>query len=583
MHRALSLFVVASVLAVAMAAGAGTLGASPDASTTPAMTVIMDEGNTVRLRSGEKTTTVLLTISGVPEGDLRKAPPVITDITKQASEAKAGSSEASVQFTPRQLLQNTSTVIWLVDVELLKGNAQGARLATIELGGQRLARPYVLTNEPAAAVAATWTATASSPWIMGSSRDPLPIIVTANETPLTDVQVLDSTLRNAFERIGPDRLQIVTHEDVKDRGEAETGGKDKIVPARSSTDKDVKDRGEAETGGKDKIVLARSSTVMYVKLKNDDPFWTIPHGKFEGVITLKANSLLQQPLTVSMQSSSWWMKLLGLFAVGVGLWIAKYITGKLIPSTQRVQALRPVLAVRAAITDLENEAVRLFGPVPNSEIRDRLEGLQKSISTRQLDDRDLLPRGFISPLPLTAKAVGTLEATLTEVTTALKAVSAVIYKGLRVAATDRGNPVYDQANVNLALKQLDQLGGDSTKDETAVLQEIPSILMAYRVRPRAGVAAHTQNLRGPMDPVSVREAEYRIYESGQEAWLIWMVISAIASIPVIFIPNFASFSLQDVFTCLVWGVGLPIGGAALQTLTPASVASGIGLTLPKGQ
>lgn len=558
MHRALSLFVVASVLAVAMAAGAGTLGASPDAPTTPAMTVIMDEGNTVRLRSGEKTTTVLLTISGVPEGDLRKAPPVITDITKQASEAKAGSSEASVQFTPRQLLQNTSTVIWLVDVELLKGNAQGARLATIELGGQRLARPYVLTNEPAAAVAATWTATASSPWIMGSSRDPLPIIVTANETPLTDVQVLDSTLRNAFERIGPDRLQIVTHEDVKDRG-------------------------EAETGGKDKIVLARSSTVMYVKLKNDDPFWTIPHGKFEGVITLKANSLLQQPLTVSMQSSSWWMKLLGLFAVGVGLWIAKYITGKLIPSTQRVQALRPVLAVRAAITDLENEAVRLFGPVPNSEIRDRLEGLQKSISTRQLDDRDLLPRGFISPLPLTAKAVGTLEATLTEVTTALKAVSAVIYKGLRVAATDRGNPVYDQANVNLALKQLDQLGGDSTKDETAVLQEIPSILMAYRVRPRAGVAAHTQNLRGPMDPVSVREAEYRIYESGQEAWLIWMVISAIASIPVIFIPNFASFSLQDVFTCLVWGVGLPIGGAALQTLTPASVASGIGLTLPKGQ
>jgi len=86
-----------------------------------------------------------------------------------------------------------------------------------------------------------------------------------------------------------------------------------------------------------------------------------------------------------------------------------------------------------------------------------------------------------------------------------------------------------------------------------------------------------------MDPVSVREAEYRIYESGQQAWLIWMVISAIASIPVIFIPNFASFSLQDVFTCLVWGVGLPIGGAALQTLTPASVASGIGLTLPKGQ
>jgi len=558
MHRALSLFVVASVLAVAMAAGAGTLGASPDAPTTPAMTVIMDEGNTVRLRSGEKTTTVLLTISGVPEGDLRKAPPVITDITKQASEAKAGSSEASVQFTPRQLLQNTSTVIWLVDVELLKGNAQGARLATIELGGQRLARPYVLTNEPAAAVAATWTATASSPWIMGSSRDPLPIIVTANETPLTDVQVLDSTLRNAFERIGPDRLQIVTHKDVKDRGEAETGGKDKFVPARSST-------------------------VMYVDLKNDDPFWTIPHGKFEGVITLKANSLLQQPLTVSMQSSSWWMKLFGLFAVGVGLWIAKYITGKLIPSTQRVQALRPVLAVRAAITDLENEAVRLLGPVPNSEIRDRLEGLQKSISTRQLDDRDLLPRGFISPLPLTAKAVGTLEATLTEVTTALKAVSAVIYKGLRVAATDRGNPVYDQANVNLALKQLDQLGGDSDKDETAVLQEIPSILMAYRVRPRAGVAAHTQNLRGPMDPVSVREAEYRIYESGQEAWLIWMVISAIASIPVIFIPNFASFSLQDVFTCLVWGVGLPIGGAALQTLTPASVASGIGLTLPKGQ
>jgi len=558
MHRALSLFVAAGVLAVAMAAGTGTLGASPDAPTTPAMSVTMDEGNTVRLRSGEKTTTVLLTISGVPEGDLRKAPPVITDIPKQASEAKAGSSEASVQFTPRQLLQNTSTVIWLVDVELLKGNAQGARLAMIELGGQRLARPYVLTNEPAAAVAATWTATASSPWIMGSSGDPLPVIITANETPLTGVQVLDSTLRNAFERIGPERLQIVTHEDVKDRGKAETSGKGELVPARSST-------------------------VIYVGLKNDNPFWTIPHGKFEGVITLKANSPLQQPLTVSMQSSSWWMKLLGLFAVGVGLWIAKYVTGKLIPSAQRVQALRPVLAVRAAITDLENEAVRLFGPAPNSAIRGRLEGLQKSISTRQLDDRDLLPRGFISPLPLTAKAVGTLEATLTEVTTALKAVSAVIYKGLRVAAADRGNPVYDQANVNLALQTLDQLGGDSAKDETAVLQEIPSILMAYRVRPRAGVAAHTQNLRGPMDPVSVREAEYRIYESGQEAWLIWMVISAIASIPVIFIPNFASFSLQDVFTCLVWGVGLPIGGAALQTLTPASVASGIGLTLPKGQ
>jgi len=558
MHRALSLFVAAGVLAVAMAAGTGTLGASPDAPTTPAMSVTMDEGNTVRLRSGEKTTTVLLTISGVPEGDLRKAPPVITDIPKQASEAKAGSSEASVQFTPRQLLQNTSTVIWLVDVELLKGNAQGARLAMIELGGQRLARPYVLTNEPAAAVAATWTATASSPWIMGSSGDPLPVIITANETPLTGVQVLDSTLRNAFERIGPERLQIVTHEDVKDRGKAETSGKGELVPARSST-------------------------VIYVGLKNDNPFWTIPHGKFEGVITLKANSPLQQPLTVSMQSSSWWMKLLGLFAVGVGLWIAKYVTGKLIPSAQRVQALRPVLAVRAAITDLENEAVRLFGPAPNSAIRGRLEGLQKSISTRQLDDRDLLPRGFISPLPLTAKAVGTLEATLTEVTTALKAVSAVIYKGLRVAAADRGNPVYDQANVNLALQTLDQLGGDSAKDETAVLQEIPSILMAYRVRPRAGVAAHTQNLRGPMDPVSVREAEYRIYESGQQAWLIWMVISAIASIPVIFIPNFASFSLQDVFTCLVWGVGLPIGGAALQTLTPASVASGIGLTLPKGQ
>lgn len=564
MHRALSLIVAAGVLAVAMAVGSGTLGASPVAPTTtsttpPAMSVTMDEGNTVRLRFGENTTTVLLTISGVPEGDLRKAPPAITDIPQQASEAKAGASEASVRFTPRDLLQNTSTVIWRVDVEVLKGNALGARLATIELGGHRLARTYVLTNEPAAAVAATWTATASSPWIMGSGRDPLPVIVTANEAPLTGVQVLDSTLRNAFERIGPERLQIATHADLEDRGKAETSGKGELVPARSSS-------------------------VIYVKLKNEDLFWRIPHGKFEGVITLKANSSLQQSLTVSMQSSSWCMKVLGLFAVVVGLCIARYLTGKLIPNAQRMQALRPVLAVRAAITDLEKEVLRLLGPEGGSVTKNRLVALQKLISTEKLDGEHALPRGFNSPLPLTADAVGKLEATLTEVTTALKAVSAVIYKGLRVAAADRGNSAYSEEKVKLALKELDQLGGDNDKDETEVLQEIPRILTAYKeVGSRAGAAAYTQDLRGPMDPVSVREAEYRIYEAGQHAWLIWMVISAIASIPVIFIPNFASFSLQDVLTCLVWGVGLPIGGAALQTLTPASVASGIGLTLPKGQ
>jgi hypothetical protein len=491
-----------------------------------------DTTNIVRLAPGVENgvTTMVLTLTNVPEA-ARGAMPDIKDI--------ATGGRGTVVFEPGLLLQRDSTVVWTMKVTV-SGAARDtseSRLAKVTFGSSSYSRSYTLTNR--AAGTPGWSAAGPGvPWIStwetGGSR--LAINVTSQDLPLGAIEISQSTLRDAFNltQIGPDNLTIE--------------GADNIA--------------------------ARSVTTILVSLK---PGGVPLVGKFSGNVVLKSkNTTDVQTVGVTLYSSSIILRAIGAVLLLTGLWCSWYVLHRIIPSAARAQAMKAVFVTRMGIDGVAASLTALPA-VPNvryAVILNRLSQLRERVSTARLDAESLLPKGFDLPIGTAGDATAKLADRLAAVNAEAAAVSVVVVRGIVVAVADFGTGHFDQARVVTALGELDVLGGTAATQAEA-LAKLPAILASYQT----DLAAKTVAAR-PVDPITLAQADFVIEHASRAAWLLWAVAAGLVGIVMLVLQN-SGFGWIDLAYCFLWGLGVPVSGSAFQALTPATVASNIGLNVPR--
>jgi hypothetical protein len=74
--------------------------------------------------------------------------------------------------------------------------------------------------------------------------------------------------------------------------------------------------------------------------------------------------------------------------------------------------------------------------------------------------------------------------------------------------------------------------------------------------------------------------QVRIEMVSATAWILWAIISA--TVGYLAAVNVAGFGVMaDYLKAFLWGLGLQTAGTQLQTLTPTSIGSTIGVSIPK--
>ncbi len=514
-------------------------------------TVVIGESSTIRVTQPGPFS-IALDASGLPSEALKKG------ITPQIKDLGIGQNpETKVAFTaPKQVFTGDTRAIWLFTVTVtgLAPNSTQARKAVITLD-KDYARDYTLTNLSAGTI--NWSVPpVPAPWNVNWS-DPaknrvLGIVVTTQELPATNLRIASASLKDAAgtASFGSERLQLAETPDGDDHG------------------------------GKF-LLKARDTHTFYLRLRDDQPRL---HGKFTGSISFAIDERPDlQTLQVTLNSTSGGSKLLGLLLLAIGLLLSWWMTARARPTVARLQAEKPVISVRQALARFRKD-LSAVPPVPSIsylKITDRLAKLETSISTEQLDADSLLPPRTLLSFGTATDSSTKLQARLTEVSTALLAMSSVLKNGiLKIASEWAKAPDWKKTNAATALPKLDDLGA-SAKTEAEAQTGISPILAAYEHDPSIQQLVPKLRQPAPVDPVTVQAIDYQIEHYSNAGWWIWGVVSVVVGCAVMIVPNSGFGTSMDFILCFLWGLGIPTASAKLQELTPSGVSSNIGITFPK--
>ena len=517
-----------------------------------APTIVFGENSTIRVPAQPTAeATILLDASNIPKDALSKV------VTPKMTDLEVGSStQTKVTFAnPAKVFSGDTQGIWQFKVTVagLPPNSSQARKLVVTLD-KDYAKDYVVTNIPAAAV--NWSVPAvATPWIVRWDGKPedrvLGFVVTTLDQPATNFRIATASLRDAsnVEQIGPERLELSETPDGQDGKFALKG---------------------------------RDTHTFYLRLKDLDPK---RHGKYTGAVSFAIDERPElQTVQVSLNASSSGAKAFGVLLLAAGLFLAWWMGVRGRPAIARLQALKAVINVRDALERFGRDlsAIPAIPDVSYTGVNKRLKGLQDKISTARLDGASLLPGRFLIALGTASDSTSKLQDLLTQVGAELLAMTAVLQNGIsKVAAEWRGAPADKQVKAVTALKKLDDLGA-SAKDVTEAQSGVATILAEFHQPPaNAPADMAPRSMMRQLDPVTIQQVEHRIELFSNAGWWIWGIISVTVGCAILIIPNSGFGSAMDYILCLLWGLGIPTASAKLQELTPTSVGSSIGTSVPK--
>jgi hypothetical protein len=511
----------------------------------PVVFAMGDDKNVVRVGRQVKDglqSAVLLTATNLPAG-VRDKPLTLVDTNLDGS-------ATTVTLTPGDHMSGEAVDTWIVTVvaKALPANSSERHVAGVEIGGQKYRLTYTLTDRPA--TAATFTvAPPPSPWILrwDGAPSPLAVTVTTGEQPITGLRIAQSTLREAGGLV-----QI---------------GTDVFHPLCEKTDCGVP---------------ARTTRTFELRLGTLN---RQPHGKYTGTVSFAIDQIPElQAVPVTLHATSTRLAVLGGIMLVGGLYLASYVR-QLRPMAARAQALRPALALREAIADLRSAATKSVAatPVALTATHARLARLEKDLTTRGLEALGLLPPPQTDAFGLSVDATTKLQTHLTRVATELEALAVLVHQGAEVlgrrwlAATESAHKTHFAGR----LEALDAFAAGVVKadDAKAKLAELlaPPPPSGLETPGQAGMMLP----EAPPDPVTVEQATFAIERANESAWRIWGFVSFVTGLAVLIVPNAGFGTMLDLFTCFFWGLGITTAGTALQNMTPSSVATGIGISIPK--
>jgi hypothetical protein len=498
---------------------------------------------------------VLLRAENVASGDAAK---------DEAAELKdLGALEpgdTTMTFEPRGTLVNRDATsrawLWTGRVARLPLNSTHRRFARLAFGGTTQLVEYTISN--VAAGAFTWSVTApASPWIVWQGfpgyRTSTALMISTGDWPATNVRLAQSTLHDGAGLGSIDLADLALCDDTGRCGSV--------------------------------AIEPHATRTLHLRLTSPTrDAWTWFHGKYTGTLALAVDERPEpQTFTVTVQASSWLARAIGVVALALGValwwWANVWVRARLL----RLEALRPVAALREQIRLLRER----LGRAPARELTPvnvdaRLADIDGSLTTSALDRSNRLP-----PPPPTrgADTSAALKEFLTEQAGRVAGIGVVVHDGLerlwREWADGAGTAEPGvKAALLAALARLDkegaEVGGDG--DARTLVKDVLASFGAARAK---AIAADVGPLAAPPEPPRMQELTWEIGRLHTRSWLLWGALTVLTGAWTLVFANAGFGTVFDLLFCLFWGFGLPTTLEKLQQVTPAAIATSAGVTLPK--
>jgi hypothetical protein len=449
--------------------------------------------------------------------------------------------------------------LWTARITNLPANSSQKRRARLTFGKVEQFIEYIVTNQSPANF--TWSVAApATPWLVRvgplSSQLSTTVVVTTGDYPASNLRLAQSTLRDGLgtSQIGLEDLELC----------------------------------DGPTGQCSQLSInARANRTFYIKLKPAKSWWMWRLGKYTGTLSFAVNERPElQTVNVILQASSWIAKLVGAVLVAFGIWLAWRAGVRARARLLRLEALKAVMALQESITSLLGELKkvkdRIGEDIPGDvkkSIGAKLDEISKSLTPEALDVKDCLPPATPRPYSGGPDTSANLKAHLTEQGKCVAALTILTRDGMNKVLEDWRPPLQDPKKqaIMKALQALNEKGFRIV-DIAAAELEVKDVLKQYYTETNRVADAASPPRIAPLS------SQYLSWEIGQiytKGWLIWGVLTWLGGVAVLILINPGFGTPLDLLFCLFWGFGLPAGIDKLQQLSPASVASSIGVTVPK--
>ena len=500
-----------------------------------------ETNNLIRLATAQASVSLTAIVTGsdkLTNDVLQKYADTLVLIDKGPLRATA--AHGVVEFGKNEFLgrNGANGLTWRIPLQtrdLPLGTAQ-VRQAQARLGTPpvAVAFEYTVTTKPA--TAAQWELKGASPvWTLSWHDEPeqrrYQIVVAAQDEPLRNVRLVQSTLHDASGRIiGLERMKLLD--------------------------------GTAQPGTQVKGVDLPPNTLRTILVEIDSPG---EYGTFDGQLRFAADgSATLKDVDLKLQASSPRIRLLGIGLTMLGLAVTA-LTAFLRTKAARVSATRPALVIAESADKLRDE-LRQVCPACNV-IATAIGTLRASVTEAGLDDLRLLPPRVVFATPQSAADMtAALKTHLEKASNRLTGLGVLVREGIRVLVAN------DPPNRDALIREV-EAAAESVQGAADARTTVAAILL----KQAEGVEALQEGVFGPV--TTVAQADHAISMIAGISWVLSSVISL--AIATVWILSDVDYGVSvDLIGSFLWGFGMTTFGAGIQNLTAAGVSTQVNLKLP---
>lgn len=320
-------------------------------------------------------------------------------------------------------------------------------------------------------------------------------------------------------------------------------------------------------------LLAKSSQTVYLRVASGSAPW----GRYSGSLDLAVDGRADvKTVALELASTSNPVRVLGALAIAAGVVLAWWLT---VASRQRLQRLTMLLPVAAASEQLTALRARLQAAQQATGVgQGQLMADTHRLLETELTERWLVGQGYLpttlSVLTPAADAGARLQTWLQNLGLRIAGLTVLVQTGVEPLVAEWQAGLTDRAAIEAGLRHLDSVPSAAT--EAAAHQRVAEAMAIAHP-----AVARAQNAAGPAAALTLQRLVTQIEALNLRIWWAYLALTTVAGIAILIINNAGFGTAMDFVFCLFWGFGLPVTLDKLVQLSPAAVATPLGISLPK--
>jgi hypothetical protein len=462
-------------------------------------------------------------------------------------DVSGGSPFLQVGYVSEYLGQNGTEHRWSITASVtgISLASSSNRYAIASIGGRRywLSIQY---NTPAEKAATLQITQPSKRWLLSAEQNRVSLQVLSRGASTSRVTLVNSSLQDSEtnERINVDAFMLCINTDCD---------------------------GEVSVSG-------NKTTAVFLQANKA----SVPYGEFTGNLTFAADGIaLSNNIEFTILSSGKDIKLLGVLLIAAGVIISWLITVFAPHQSQRLEQLRPAIVLRDSAAEWHKrvENVDALASIISDETRAALKQIIADLADEALKTRGYVPGRFPPATKSTLQPVETFQIYLKARSDRLNIIARVISTGMESLVSDWDQYKADQKldEAKAALNQLDKLG---TKAAMNMVDNLVSAVLAELDGVSNNVGRAMQSGRKAGAQLSSEELTTQLESINVGVWAIWVVITIVTGWAALILTNSGFGSMQDLFSCFGWGLGLQALGPQLSQLTTVKISQQVKFNVP---